>query len=80
MTENVVGLTRKRMEAVEIPGFGTGARVQLKSGGLEMVVRETKTPMNGKPVVSCDWQLADGTPANSDFYVEQLWRIERFDV
>jgi uncharacterized protein YodC (DUF2158 family) len=80
MSENVVGLTRKRSEIVEIPGFGAGARVQLKCGGLEMVVREAKTPVNGKPMVVCEWQLQDGTPASFDYFVDQLWRIERFPI
>lgn len=85
MSENVVGLvTRKTSEVVEIPGFGTGARVQLKSGGQEMVVRELKKSVdkNGKELIMvvCDWQLSEGSSITVDYWPEQLWRIERFAI
>ena len=85
MSENVVGLPQKKpREVVEIAGFAPGCRVQLKSGGQEMVVREVKksTSKDGKELmmIVCDGQIGDGSPVTSDYWPDQLWRIERFDI
>jgi uncharacterized protein YodC (DUF2158 family) len=79
MMNDVVAMKRKPSEAVEIPGFGVGVRVQLKSGGQEMIVRESKRS-GDKFMVVCDWQLGDGSPITTEYWPEQLWRIERFEV
>jgi uncharacterized protein YodC (DUF2158 family) len=78
MMNDVVAMKRKT-ETVEIPGFGTGVRVQLKSGGQEMVVREAKRS-GEKFMLICDGQAGDGTPIMAEYWPEQLWRIERFEV
>ena len=57
----------------EIEGFGCGAVVQLKSGGVPMTVRETlKGTKSGSPMVKVDWHVEDGTPLTADYYVDQL--------
>ena len=76
--ENVTPLKRKA-EMVEIPGFGPKCRVQLRCGGSEMVVREALRAVDGKYMVRCDWN-AEGQPMTADYWPEQLWRIERFEI
>jgi uncharacterized protein YodC (DUF2158 family) len=71
---------RRKNEIVEVPGFGVGTRVQLKTSPMEMIVREAVRASDNKTMVRCDWQLGDGTAQCADYWPEQLWRIERFEV
>ena len=79
--ENVsVTPIKRKAELVEIPGFGARCRVQLKSGGCEMIVREAVRSPDGKAyMVRCDWN-SDGQPMTADYWPDQLWRIERFEI
>jgi len=70
---------KRKSEVVEIPGFGPAARVQLKSGGPEMQVRE-QVLGGSKAIIRCDWITPEGQPVTADYYLEQLYRIERFEV
>lgn len=61
--------------ADDFSGYGCGAVVSLRSGGMPMTVR-CALKNAPAPTVTCDWVTPEGVPYSGDYLVVMLTRAE----